>query len=257
MSDHPAAPDADPAWIASHARVQRVPSRDLTLFIRRDFLSAAECAALIERIEANRRPSTIADANGDGYFRTSETCDLDHGDPFVATIDAKLAAFAGIDPAYGEPIQGQRYDVGQEFKAHTDYFDPKGADYPKYCSVAGNRTWTLMVYLDRTQGRRRDPLSQNRQDHPAGNRQVACVEQPDRAGPAQSREPPPWHEGSRGREECHHQMVSRKSHGDSLTQKDRPARSGPVVLSVTGPPSRPRSCQKATVIDAAMVVPIL
>jgi len=29
----PAAPDADPAWIASHARVQRVPSKDLTLFI--------------------------------------------------------------------------------------------------------------------------------------------------------------------------------------------------------------------------------
>jgi prolyl 4-hydroxylase len=140
--------DADPASIASHPRIQRVPSKELALFIQRDFLSAQDCAALIDRIDASRRPSTIADANGDGYFRTSETCDLDHGDPFVAAINARLDAFAGIATPHGEPIQGQRYDVGQEFKAHTDYFDPEGADYARYCSVAGNRTWTLMIYLN-------------------------------------------------------------------------------------------------------------
>jgi prolyl 4-hydroxylase len=144
----PVATDGDPQWIGAHPRIQRTPSRDLTLFIQKNFLSPDECAALIDMIDAGRRPSTIADPNGDGYFRTSETCDLDVADPFVATIDAKLCAFAGIDPAYGEPIQGQRYDVGQEFKAHTDFFDPRGADYAKYCSVAGNRTWTLMVYLN-------------------------------------------------------------------------------------------------------------
>lgn len=147
----PVAPDADPSWIAAQPRVQRVPSRDLTLFIRRAFLDADECAALIERIEAGRRPSTIADANGDGAFRTSETCDLDKADPIVEAIDRKLAAFAGIDPAHGEPIQGQRYAAGQEFKAHTDYFDPKGADFLKYCTGVGNRTWTLMVYLNEPQ----------------------------------------------------------------------------------------------------------
>lgn len=144
----PAAADGDPVWIGAHPRVQRTPSRDLTLFIQRGFLSADECAALIARIEAQRRPSTIADDNGDSDFRTSETCDLDHGDPVVAAINAKLDAFVGIATEYGEPIQGQRYAVGQEFKAHTDYFDPRGADFARYCAVAGNRTWTLMVYLD-------------------------------------------------------------------------------------------------------------
>ena len=148
VTDIPFATDADPEWIAAHPRVQRVPSRELTLFIRRDFLSAEECTGLIERIEAGRRPSTIADANGDYAFRTSETCDLDGEDPFVAAIDAKLCAFSGIDPAHGEPIQGQRYAVGQEFKAHTDYFDPNGVDYARFCATSGNRTWTLMVYLN-------------------------------------------------------------------------------------------------------------
>lgn len=144
----PLASDADLTWITAQPRVQRVPNRDLALFIQRDFLTDAECAGLIDRIEARRRPSTIADANGDGAFRTSETCDLDAADPFIAEIDAKLSAFAGIDPAYGEPIQGQRYAVGQEFKAHTDFFDPAGVDFARYCSVAGNRTWTLMAYLN-------------------------------------------------------------------------------------------------------------
>ncbi len=128
--------------------MRRVPSPKLELFILRGFLSAAECAPLIAQIDEQRRPSTIADANGDHYFRTSETCDLDHSDPAVAALDARLAAVSGIDPAFGEPLQGQRYDVGQEFKAHTDYFDPQGADYTRFCSVAGQRTWTFMVYLD-------------------------------------------------------------------------------------------------------------
>src|SRR3546814_14647854 len=61
---------------------------------------------------------------------------------------AKLAAFVGIDPAHGEPIQGQRYALGQEFKAHTDYFEPGGIDFERFCAVSGNRTWTLMVYLN-------------------------------------------------------------------------------------------------------------
>lgn len=140
--------DADAARIAAHPGAMRFPSRDLTLFIQRDFLSDAQCTELIARIETDRRPSTIADANGDGYFRTSETCDLDPLDPFVASIDRLIANYAGIDPIYGEPLQGQRYAVGQEFKAHTDYFEPHGPDFAKYCSVAGNRTWTFMIYLN-------------------------------------------------------------------------------------------------------------
>ncbi|MDX3908854.1 MAG: 2OG-Fe(II) oxygenase [Sphingobium sp.] len=143
--------DGDAARIAAHPGVQRFPSRDLTLFIHKKFLSDAQCAELIARIEANRRPSTIADDNGDGYFRTSETCDLDPLDPFIASIDRAIAEYAGIDPMYGEPLQGQRYAVGQEFKAHTDYFEPDGQDFQRYCSVAGNRTWTLMIYLNEPQ----------------------------------------------------------------------------------------------------------
>ncbi|MDZ4308152.1 2OG-Fe(II) oxygenase [Allopontixanthobacter sp.] len=127
--------------------VQRIPSGKLEIFQLRGFLDPGHCRALIELIDAGRRPSTIADDNGDHYFRTSETCDLDAGEPAVEELERRLLALSGIEARFGEPVQGQRYDVGQEFKPHTDYFAPGGRDYDTYCSVAGQRSWTFMVYL--------------------------------------------------------------------------------------------------------------
>ena len=128
--------------------LQRVPSDKLDLFQLRDFVPPELRAELIRLIERGRRPSTLADAGDDRYFRTSETCDLDGDEPAVETLEALLFDLNGIDPAYGEPLQGQRYDVGQEFKPHCDYFNPGGADWARYCSVAGQRTWTFMIYLN-------------------------------------------------------------------------------------------------------------
>lgn len=136
------------AHFAAQPGVQRVPSPKLTLFIRRGFLEPELCAQLIDRIDAVRRPSTIADPNGDAAYRTSETGDLDRADAIVAEVERRIAAATGLSPEYGEPIQGQRDAVGQEFKGHTDYFEPTGADYDRFCSVAGNRTWTVMIYLN-------------------------------------------------------------------------------------------------------------
>src|SRR5258706_5592700 len=145
-SGHPS--DAMVAHLAAQPGVQRVPSPKLTLFLRRDFLDPTTCADLVERIEAQRRPSTLANSNGDSSFRTSETCDLDSLDPVVAEVERRIIDFTGLDAAHGEPMQGQRYIVGQEFKGHTDYFEPAGVDYERYCGVAGQRTWTVMIYLN-------------------------------------------------------------------------------------------------------------
>ena len=128
--------------------MRHAPTPRLDLFTAPGFLPPDLCAGLMRLIDANRRPSTIADANGDNYFRTSETCDLDPAEPEVARLEELLFALNSISPRHGEPVKGQRYEVGQEFKAHTDYFEPNGPDYERYCAVAGQRTWTFMVYLN-------------------------------------------------------------------------------------------------------------
>ena len=134
--------------LMSRSGIQRVPSPKAEIFQLRNFVPADLCKRLIARIDAERRPSTIADDNGDQYFRTSETCDLAPDVACVREIEAPLDELSGIDPRFGEPLQGQRYDVGQEFKPHTDYFAPDGQDYVKYCTIAGQRTWTFMIYLN-------------------------------------------------------------------------------------------------------------
>ncbi|MEO5774360.1 MAG: 2OG-Fe(II) oxygenase [Sphingomicrobium sp.] len=136
------------ARLARTPGVQRFPGKALDLFIRRGFLPRDVCEALMRMIDQQRRPSEIADDLGVPNFRTSETCDLDHRDPTVADVDRRISALIGIDPEYGEPSQGQRYAVGQEFKPHTDTFEPGRPDYYVHCSELGQRTWTAMIYLN-------------------------------------------------------------------------------------------------------------
>lgn len=134
--------------LSARSGIQRVPTPKAELFQCKRFVDTALAEQLISLIDAGRRPSTIADDNGDAAFRTSETCDLAGDLQPVQAIEALIADLSGIDPAYGEPLQGQRYAEGQEFKAHTDYFTPGGRDYDRYCARSGNRTWTFMVYLN-------------------------------------------------------------------------------------------------------------
>lgn len=141
-------PDPTALHLAGQSGVQRAPFPALDLFTLRGFLDAELCRALIDLIERDHRPSTIADANGDAAFRTSSTCELDPGEAAVRVLNERLAAVSGIDPVFAEPLQGQRYEEGQEFKAHTDYFEPHGADFDRFCGRSGQRTWTFMTYLN-------------------------------------------------------------------------------------------------------------
>ena len=135
--------------LTSAVGIQRVPTKELELFILRGFLRDDECAAFCSLIDQQRRPSTIADDQGLADFRTSETCDLDARHPLVADVQAQLSELIGIPASHGEPIQGQRYAPGQEFRPHTDTFNPGGADYYLHCADGGQRSWTAMIYLNR------------------------------------------------------------------------------------------------------------
>lgn len=67
----------------------------------------------------------------------------------VRAIDTRICDTLGLPPELGEPIQGQRYAPGQEFKPHTDTFNPGGYDFYVQTGGAGQRTWTAMIYLNR------------------------------------------------------------------------------------------------------------
>lgn len=134
--------------LAQTPGVRRVPSHALELYVVPGFLDPLSCAALIERIDERRRPSEIADDVGIANFRTSETCDLDWRDPLIGEVDRKIADLLGLALDASEPIQGQRYAPGQEFRPHTDTFEPGGYDFFVHTAQTGQRTWTAMIYLN-------------------------------------------------------------------------------------------------------------
>jgi prolyl 4-hydroxylase len=68
-----------------------------------------------------------------------------------ANIRQRLSDATGISLENAEPLQGQHHAVGQEFKPHTDTFNPGGADYIVNCAESGQRTWTAMIYLNEPQ----------------------------------------------------------------------------------------------------------
>lgn len=140
--------DAVAERLSGVTAIQRVPDPRLELFLLRNFLDPSSCDELCLLIDANRRPSTVADDQGVARFRTSETCDLDSKLSLVARVQGRLSDLTGIPLTHAEPLQGQRYAPGQEFKPHTDTFNPGGADYFIHCAEAGQRNWTAMIYLN-------------------------------------------------------------------------------------------------------------
>ena len=126
----------------------QVQTDEAEIFVVEDFLNATECDQLIELIRSKLRASTIVTPNNeDPNFRTSRTCDLCNlGDELVKDVDQRICKYLGINPTYSEGIQGQYYNVGEEFKAHTDAFGE--SELESQDRGQGQRTFTCMVYLN-------------------------------------------------------------------------------------------------------------
>lgn len=121
--------------------------RPVQLYVREEFISPEECQALAGLIDTNPIPSPLYDKEKTPDARTSETCNFDHYNPLIVEINQRLGNLMGIDPAFGEPLQGQKYSVGQEFRDHSDFFYIDQPYWPIYEPQGGQRTWTVMAYL--------------------------------------------------------------------------------------------------------------
>jgi len=128
--------------------VHRVPVDEAEVFVVGGFLDATECAHLIATIDRVAQPSRTFDPETGARYRTSYSGDVDPNDSFARMIERRLCDLLGIDPTWAETFQGQRYQVGQEFQAHYDWFDPKTPYGPGEIKRGGQRSWTAMAYLN-------------------------------------------------------------------------------------------------------------
>jgi prolyl 4-hydroxylase len=128
--------------------VYPVPTDRAELWAVGEFFTPEECGRLMAMIDAVAQPSRAFDAEYSSGYRTSYSGDMNPHDPFIIKLQRRLDDLLGIDPAYGETIQGQRYLPGQQFQAHTDWFPANTTYWEQERERGGQRSITAMAYLN-------------------------------------------------------------------------------------------------------------
>lgn len=136
------------ARLEADTSVEKLVDENLQLFGVADFFSAEECERLCGLIDRVARPSPVFDVDYGRSSRTSYSGDMDPSDPFIRMLHRRMDDLLGVEENFGETLQGQRYEVGQQFKAHHDWFDTDAPYWTEKVATGGQRAWTLMVYLN-------------------------------------------------------------------------------------------------------------
>lgn len=141
-----------PAFIGDDTiEVEMFGDSDFCVYRLSRFFDSALCKDAVGSIKKALRPSTITTVGSNKLqtYRTSKTCDFASIEKGLAErLSERLKSLMGIVHDTSEPIQAQHYDRGQEFKQHTDYFEPGSSEYSKFAGNRGQRSWTCMVYLN-------------------------------------------------------------------------------------------------------------
>lgn len=116
-------------------------------FVYEGFLTDKECDHLISLAKSELKRSAVADnLSGKSKLsevRTSSGMFISKGkDPIVAGIEDKIAMWTFLPKENGEDIQVLRYEHGQKYDPHYDYFVDK-----VNIARGGHRVATVLMYL--------------------------------------------------------------------------------------------------------------
>jgi prolyl 4-hydroxylase len=118
-----------------------------------EVLSPDECREMIERCRSRlTRSTTVNPQNGWEdviAHRTSEgvwfqRCE----DSFIERLDRRIASLMNWPLENGEGLQILNYKMGGEYRPHLDYFPPDQIGSTAHTAHGGQRTATLIVYLN-------------------------------------------------------------------------------------------------------------
>ncbi|CAN6171272.1 unnamed protein product [Urochloa humidicola] len=128
-----------PAPPFNASRVRAVSSQP-RIFVYKGFLSEEECDHLVRLGKKKVQRSMVAD-NESGKSVMSEVLDK-RQDPVVSRIEERIAAWTFLPEENAENIQILRYEHGQKYEAHFDYFHDKVNQ-----AQGGHRYATVLMYL--------------------------------------------------------------------------------------------------------------
>lgn len=118
-----------------------------------DCLSQADCDAIIAAAARKLDPSGLLGAQRENY-RTSSGAWLgaDDAPEAQAKLRALVVEVTGLPHENQESIQVLRYELGQEYREHQDFWHPGTDYYDEQMARGGQRAWTVMLYLNTVPG---------------------------------------------------------------------------------------------------------
>ncbi len=103
-----------------------------------NFISKEDCEYLIKSYsEKTKRSKTVSGVHNS---RTSSTYFLSDSDPIVKSIKQKVSEYLKVQIENIENIQFLKYEKGEEYKYHNDYFAGE--------NIPNQRVHTILVYLN-------------------------------------------------------------------------------------------------------------
>lgn len=130
-----------------------IEHNDLEIYCIPSAIDPALCEQLVECIEKHSVPSMVAGRSRmvQSETRKSSTCRMEEWPEYkspVKSLQNAILDITQIPLRHSEPLQGQRYEIGEYYLRHTDFYTPKTATYDTFAAKGGQRTWTAMVYLN-------------------------------------------------------------------------------------------------------------
>ncbi|WP_336775704.1 2OG-Fe(II) oxygenase [Paenibacillus sp. MMO-58] len=111
------------------------------IMILDNVLSWAECDLLIDLAAARMQRAKIGNSHDVSEVRTSSSMFFEEGEnECIGQVEARVAELMNIPVSHAEPLQVLRYQPGEQYHPHFDYFTPG--------SNMNNRISTLVMYLN-------------------------------------------------------------------------------------------------------------
>jgi prolyl 4-hydroxylase len=106
-------------------------------------LSDEECDQLIQQSKDRMQRSKVANSLEVDELRTSSSTFFEEGEnELVARIEKRVSQIMNIPVEHGEGLQILNYKIGQEYKAHFDFFSSTSR------AASNPRISTLVMYLN-------------------------------------------------------------------------------------------------------------
>ena len=123
------------------------------IFTRRNFLSGEDCQSIMDVAAKQLEKSTVLGTQRSGYRTSSSTwLYADNLPEVVGKIEKLVDDITGLPRTHQEALQIVRYDVGEEYKTHEDFWHLNTDYYDQQMARGGQRAWSIMIYLNAVAG---------------------------------------------------------------------------------------------------------